>query len=161
MNATSNRLRVCVRGMVALAAIAFYGTAASFDPPKDPCSLLMPQEVISAIGANSGPHQVVPTLCEWVASGPSSTGRSAKITVGFLSASAWVQTKAMRENMKGTLRIPVSDLGEEAVFSTNEVVNTLQIKKGSVVLDLHIYDLAPSEAKAKGIVLARAALERF
>jgi hypothetical protein len=97
---------------------------------------------------------VVATLCEW-------DGGSRKLTVGFLSASAWEQTKAMRERMKGIARTPIEGLGEEAVFSTSQITSTLQVKKGNAVLDMHLYGFTPEEAKAKEIALARSALGKF
>jgi hypothetical protein len=81
--------------------------------------------------------------------------------VGFLSASAWEQTKALRESMKGIERSPVSGLGEEAVFSVTRVTNTLQVKKGGAVLDMHLYGFAPDQAKSKAVELARSALSKF
>jgi hypothetical protein len=138
-------------------------SATAFDPPTAPCSLLTTEQVSATLELKAMPGKpVVATLCEWDLSGQgSSNAGSKKLTVGFLSASAWEQTKALRERMKGIARTPVEGLGEEAVFSTSQITNTLQVKKGNAVLDMHLYGFAPEEAKAKEIALARSALGKF
>jgi hypothetical protein len=137
--------------------------AGAFEPPKDPCSVLTAQEVSAAFGSNSmEPKHVVATLCQWEVSGQSADTHGKKLTLGFLSASAWEQTKALREQYLRTFtRTNVDGLGEEAVFSTNGTICTLQVKKGSAVLDMHLYGFPPDQAKDKEITLARAALGRF
>lgn len=129
--------------------------AAAFEAPTDPCSLFTMEQVSSALELKATPGKlVVPTLCEWDAGGK-------RLTVGFLSASAWEQTKALRQSMKSIARTPISGLGEEAVFAATPVANTLQVKKGSPVLDIHLYGFTPEEAKAKEIALAQSALNKF
>jgi hypothetical protein len=142
---------------------ALFRNAAAFDPPKDPCSLLTTAEVAAALGLKVSPgKRLVPALCEWKAAGQgSSAGVSKKLTVGFLSASTWEETKALRERMKGIARTPIAGLGEEAVFAATPVANTLQVKKGTAVLDVHLYGFTPEESKTKEIALARSALGRF
>jgi hypothetical protein len=128
---------------------------AAFEAPTDPCSLFTTEQVGAALEMKATPGKhVVPTLCEWDAGGK-------KLTVGFLSASAWEQTKALRESMKGITRTPISGLGEEAVFAVTPVTDTLQVKKGGAVLDIHVYGFAPDQAKAKAIALAQSALNKF
>jgi hypothetical protein len=123
---------------------------------------LTTEQVSAALEVKALPGKlVVPTFCEWDLSGQGSNAGNKKLTVGFLSASAWEQTKAMRERMKGIDRTPVEGLGEEAVFSTSQITNTLQVKKGNAVLDMHLYGFTPEEAKAKEIALARSALGKF
>jgi hypothetical protein len=156
MTSKFGTITIATLGLAALETLGLYGVADAFEPPKAPCSVLTPQEVAAAIGANSGARQIVSTLCEWDAS-----GHPGKFTLGFLSASAWEQTKAMRERIKGFERTPISGLGEEAVFSTNGMISTLQVKKGSAVLDMHLYGIAPDNAKGKEVILAKAALGRF
>ncbi len=124
--------------------------------------MLTPLEVSAALGAKSSkPKRVVATLCEWDVSEQPSDTHSRKLTLGFLSASAWEQTRAMRERMQKFTRTSIDGLGEEAVFSTNGTICTLQVKKGSAVLDMHLYGFPPDLAKDKQITLARAALGRF
>ena len=124
--------------------------------------MLTPQEVSAALGLKSTePKHVVSTLCQWDESGQSSGTHAKKLTLGFLSASAWEQTKALREQMRTFTRTNVDGLGEEAVFSTNGPICTLQVKKGSAVLDMHLYGFPPEQAKDKEVTLARAALGRF
>ena len=151
--------------MTLLATIPFLCVsryAAAFAPPADPCSVLTTEQVSAALDAKStaGKH-VVATLCEWDAVGQQAAARSRKLTLGFLSASAWEQTKALRERMHSFKRTPVEGLGEEAVFSTNGTICTLQVKKGSAVLDMHLFGFAADQAKAKEIALARVALGKF
>jgi len=150
------------RSLTSAALLIIPLRAGAFEPPKDPCSVLTPQEVSAALGAPStGAKHVVATLCEWGVSGQASVTHSKKLTLGFLSAGAWEQTKALRERMPQFTRTPVDGLGEEAVFSTNGTICTLQVKKGSAVLDMHLYGFPPDQAKGKEIALARAALRRF
>jgi hypothetical protein len=151
-----------VRSLASVAVLLAPLRAGAFEPPKDPCSVLKQEEVSIALGTNSasGKH-VVATLCEWDVSGQSSDNHSKKLTLGFLSASAWEKTKALREQMRQITRSSVDGLGDEAVFSTVGTICTLQVKKGSAVLDMHLYGFPPDQAKAKEITLARAALGRF
>ena len=94
MTSKFGTITIATLGLAALETLGLYGVADAFEPPKAPCSVLTPQEVAAAIGANSGARQIVSTLCEWDAS-----GHPGKFTLGFLSASAWEQTKAMRERI--------------------------------------------------------------
>jgi len=149
-------------GLTSVALLVVSIRAGAFEPPKDPCSVLTPQEVSTALGAPStDAKHVVSTQCAWDVSGQSSDTHSKKLTLGFLSASAWDQTKALRERMTHFTRTAVDGLGEEAVFSTNGTICTLQVRKGSAVLDMHLYGFPPDQAKGKEIALARAALARF
>lgn len=155
MKATSASLAGISRLLVPAVLLASNQVAAAFEPPTDPCSLFTTEQVSAALGRQATPGKhVVRTLCEWEAGGK-------KLTVGFLSASAWEQTKALRERMKGITRTPISGLGEEAVFAVTPMTNTLQVKKGAAVLDMHLYGFAPDQAKAKEIALARSALSKF
>lgn len=156
------RMMTLVRGLTYMAVLTVPLRAGAFEQPKDPCSVLTLQEVSAALGAKSmEPKHVVATLCEWDVSGPPSDTSSKKLTLGFLSASAWEQTRSLREGMKSFTRTSVEGLGEEAVFSTNGRISTLQVKKGSAVLDMHLYGFPPDQAKGMEITLARAALGRF
>ncbi len=151
-----------VTSLIYVAVLTFPLRAVAFEPPKDPCSVLTLQEVSAALGATSeDPKHVVATLCEWDLSGQPVGIPSKKLTLGFVSASAWEQTKALREQMKSITRSSIDGLGEEAVFSTVGTICTLQVKKGSAVLDMHLYGFPPELAKDKEITLARAALGRF
>jgi hypothetical protein len=155
MDHTSTSLASIPRLMVAGALLASSQMAAAFDPPVDPCSLFTTEQVSSALGMSVTPGKhVVATLCEWDAG-------AKKLTAGFVSASAWEQTKALRASMKSIERTPISGLGEEAVFAVTPVVNTLEVKKGAAVLNLHFYGFAPDEAKSKGIALAQSAVSKF
>ena len=156
-------LRVTLtKALVPLAVLAVPLLASAFEPPKDPCSVLTPQEVGAALGTEAtNPKHVVATLCEWDVAGHASKASGKKLTLGFLSASAWEQTKALREQMRHITRTGVPGLGEEAVFSIAGTICTLQVKKGSAVLDMHLYGFSPDQAKDKEITLARAALGRF
>lgn len=153
-----------VRSLASVAVLISPVQASAFEPPKDPCTVLTTEEVSTALGATStsGKH-VVATQCEWDVSQQSSDGHGKRLTLGFLSATAWEQTKALREQMHGISRTSVEGLGDEAVFSTVTSLSlcNLQVKKGSAVLDMHLYGFPPDQAKAKEIILARAALSRF
>jgi hypothetical protein len=160
MRLTSIHMALMV-GLVTLAALAVPRPAGAFDPPKDPCAVLTTQEVSAALGgASADPKHVVATQCEWDLAAKAS-GPPKKVTLDFLSTSAWEQTRALREHMQGSTHTNVDGLGEEAVFSSNSLLCTLQVKKGSAVLDIHLYGFPPDVAKAKQIELAKAALGRF
>jgi len=143
--------------ITSLVALALPRIAAAFDPPTDPCSLFTAEQVSAALGLKAMPGKhIVANLCEW-----DTNAAGKKLTVGFLSASAWEQTKALRASMKTIARTPIEGLGEEAVFATSQITNTLQVKKGNAVLDMHLYGFTPEQAKAKQIDLARSALGKF
>ena len=149
MNPTLASLAGLSRVIFTVVLLASNQITAAFEAPTDPCSLFTLERFSSALEMKATPgKRVVPTLCEWDAGGR-------KLTVGFLSASAWEQTKALRESMKGIARTSISGLGEEAVFAATPVTNTLQVKKGGAVLEIHLYGFAPDQAKAKEIALAR------
>jgi hypothetical protein len=162
MKLIPRHLVTLARSLTSVALLIIPLRAGAFEAPKDPCSVLTLQEVSAALGAPSaGAKHLVATLCEWDVSGQPSDTHSKRLTLGFLSASAWEQTKALRERMQQFTRTAVDGLGEEAVFSTNGTICTLQVKKGSAVLDMHLYGFPPDQAKGKEIDLARAALARF
>ena len=140
-----------------LVSLVLPRSAAAFDPPVDPCSLFTAEQVSAALDlkAMTG-KRVVATLCEWDTSVPGK-----KLTAGFVSASAWEQTRALREQMKGIARTPIAGLGEEAVFAASQLTNSLEVKKGRAVLGLHLYGFTPEQSKAKEIALARVALGKF
>jgi hypothetical protein len=145
--------------LVGLVSLAASRNASAYDPPVDPCSLLTAEQVSAALGAKAAPgKKVVATLCEWDVA---AQGSNKRLTVGFVSASAWEQTRALRESMKGVTRTPVPGLGEEAVYAVTPVANTLEVKKGSAVLGLHLYGFSAEESKAKEIALAKLALGKF
>jgi hypothetical protein len=155
MNPTSASLAGLSRLIVPLVLLASSQVAAAFEPPTAPCSLFTTEQVSATLELQATPgKQIAPTLCEWDAG-------SKKLTAGFVSSSAWEQTKALRESMKTVTRTPVPGLGEEAVFAVTPVVNTLEVKKGSAVLGLHFYGFTPDQAKTEGIALARLALGKF
>jgi hypothetical protein len=155
MNPTLASLAGLSRCIFTVMLLASNQLAAAFEAPTDPCSLFTMEQVSSALEMKATPGKhVVPTLCEWDAG-------AKKLTVGFLSASAWEQTKALRQSMKSIARTPISGLGEEAEFTVTPVTNTLQVKKGGAVLDIHLYGFTPDQAKAKAIALAQSALDKF
>ncbi|MBV8146902.1 MAG: hypothetical protein JO184_18070 [Gammaproteobacteria bacterium] len=149
--------------LITIVSLVLPRSAAAYDPPTDPCSLFTVEQVSAALELKALPgKRVLATQCEWhPAEKASGNAGTRKLTAGFLSASAWEQTRALREGMKGITRTPVAGLGEEAVFSASQVTNTLQVKKGNAVLDLHVYGFTPEQAKAKEIALARSALGKF
>jgi hypothetical protein len=131
-------------------------------PPVDPCSLFSADQVSTALEAKAGAGaHVVATLCAWEVASPSKLTQARKLTVGFLDAAAWEQTKALRESMKSFTRTTIQGLGEEAVFSTYQSISTLQVKKGRLVLDMHLYGFTPEQAKPKEVALAGAALAKL
>ncbi|HEV2702631.1 MAG TPA: hypothetical protein VGV09_13430 [Steroidobacteraceae bacterium] len=148
--------------LASLALLSNPRDAMAFDPPKDPCSVLTTEQVSAALeGKVTAGEHVVATLCEWKPADQTPGARPKRLTLGFLSASAWEQTKAPRATMRSITRSPVEGLGEEAVFSSSPVTCTLQVKKGAAVLDIHLYGVPPDQAKIKEIALARSALAKF
>jgi hypothetical protein len=161
MKSVTSHVMTLARNLTAAAVVLMPLQAGAFEQPKDPCSVLTAAEVSGVLGAPSTAKHVVSTQCEWDVSGQSSGAHPKKLTLGFLSASAWEQTRALREQIHGFTRTPVPGLGQEAVFSTNGTFCNLQVVKGSAVLDMHLYGFPPDQAKDKEITLARAALGRF
>ncbi|MDE2350211.1 MAG: hypothetical protein KGL92_17045 [Gammaproteobacteria bacterium] len=159
MSGNVTAFSTCLAILVALTALAWPRCASAYDPPADPCSLFTAAQIGTILGQPvSAGKRVVASLCEWDAA--SHAGQT-RLTVGFLDANAWERTKALRERIHGIQRTPIAGLGEEAVFAVTPVTDTLQVKKGNAVLDLHLYGFAAQDAKTKAVALARAALGKF
>ena len=157
---SASRLPIVLGAFVALLVIPQH--VAALDSGKDPCSLFTQEQVSTALSVKATPgKRVVATLCAWEVLGQSSGIHTKKLTLGLLNAAAWEQTKSLREQIREFKRTPVSGVGDEAVFSTNGVICTLQVKKGSVVLDMHLYGFSPDQAREIEIGLAREALPKL
>ena len=106
------------------------------------------------MGTKAAPGRVVVSkLCEWDV-----PGKPSKIViVGLLDASGWDDAKVPKP-ASHVSKTAVSGLGDDAVFVAGDGLGTLNVKKGSVILNIHLYGFPIRQIKEKEITLAREAL---
>jgi hypothetical protein len=136
----SNRSRhVILACGVALAALGLSAVEARADPA--PCSLLTSAQVTAAVGASVGAAQPISTKgCSW--SAPHMI-----VTLSLWDGSEWEQIKAP---LPGVTKIPVSGLGDDAIFATlgpapAKQYATLSVKKGNTAYVFKVYGPAVTE----------------
>ena len=156
----SKRSIAWVIGVLCLLA-ACDSRAAYGAPPSDPCSLLTPEQVSAVLGAQVGPgKRIAPTLCGWRPAGQPA-GKAKSVMITLLDARGFAATK-MQLNVKGITKVPVSGVGDEAVYGTTSGLgSTLSVKKGDFYFVVHVngfpFDKAKgadeTEAKEKTLAL--------
>lgn len=149
--------------MLLMALLMVAVPALAVNAPKDPCSLLTQDQVNAALGMKAAPgKRAATTMCEWDVPGQPFGIRGKKVTLGFLSASSWQYMKMQMPGGKVT-KTPVSGLGDEAIFTIagSTPLGTLNVKKGDIVLSIHVYGLPPDQQKEKAITLAKEALAKL
>jgi hypothetical protein len=130
-------------------------------PPGDPCTLVTQDQASAALGMKAAPGKhPVARLCEWDVPGQPFGIRGKKATVGLLDAKAWNYMKLQMPRGHVT-KTTVSGLGDDAVFTSGEGLGTLSVKKGDIILDIHVYGFPVNELKDKEIMLAKAALAKL
>jgi len=136
-------------------------------PPSDPCSLLTPAQVSAVLGVQVGPgKRLATTLCDWrAAAQPGMKAKSVMITL--LNAGGFAATKTQL-NVQGITKVPVSGIGDEAVYGTTSGLgSTLSVKKGDFYFVVHVngfpFDKAKGadETEAKEKTLAQQILSKL
>ncbi len=141
--------------------VACDSRAAYGAPPSDPCSLLTPAQVSAVLGVQAGPgKRLASTLCDWRM--PAQPGMKAKsVIITLLDARGFAATKTQL-NVMGITKVPVSGIGDEAVYGTTSGLgSTLSVKKGDFYFVVHVngfpFDKAKgadeTEAKEKTLAL--------
>ena len=155
-----------VTGVLCLFA-ACDSRAAYGAPPSDPCSLLTPAQVSAVLGVQVGPgKRLATTLCDWrAAAQPGMKAKSVMITL--LNAGGFAATKTQL-NVQGITKVPVSGIGDEAVYGTTSGLgSTLSVKKGDFYFVVHVngfpFDKAKGadETEAKEKTLAQQILSKL
>jgi hypothetical protein len=114
-----------------------------------PCSLLTQNQVSSAVGANVGAgSSIANTGCSWKATGAS----KAMVTVSMQNEKMFAGAKS--SNVPNMTKVPVSGVGDEAVFVGAEGFSSLWVKKGTAFVLVRIYGVPVSEAQTKLKTLA-------
>ena len=143
--------------LAACDARAAYGA-----PPSDPCSLLTPAQVGAVLGVQVGPgKRMAPTLCDWRPASQPTGMKPKSVMITLLDARGFAATK-MQLNVQGITKVPVSGIGDEAVYGTTAGLgSTLSVKKGDFYFVVHVngfpFDKAKggdeTEAKEKTLAL--------
>jgi hypothetical protein len=123
-------------------------------PPSDPCSFLTQAQVSAVLGVQVGEaRRVVPKLCEWSAPGPIGLSTK-KVTVALESEQGFAYAKMPAGH--GIAKVPVSGLGDDAVFGTTpRYATTLTVKKGDLVFVVHVWGFPLDQPKAVDDVQAK------
>jgi hypothetical protein len=122
-------------------------------PPTDACSLLTQAQVSAVLGVNVGPGQnLTPKMCHW--SEPGQTGPKRKGAMLVLQdAQAFAYAKMPVGN--GITKVPVSGIGDDAVYGTTPGFPTvLTVKKGNLTFVVHVSGFPDDQIKAKEKTLA-------
>lgn len=141
---------------VAFALLAMGGLQTAYAyPPANACSLLTPAEVSAVLGMAVGTGTPFPTnskLCQWGT--VSLDGRAGKgVTLNLQDVAAFAYAKMPLGH--GITKVPVSGIGDDAVYGTTPGWPTvLTVKKGQVVFTLHVSGFPDEQLKTKEKTLA-------
>jgi hypothetical protein len=140
-------------GSAALAA-----TEAGGQPAHDPCALVTPAQVSSALGANADPGQPIgKTGCQWSSDPKAKTGHV------MVTLSIWPENKYFsNKSTPGIPTRPATGIGDEAYFATLGDLTSLHVKKGKSTLDVRVYGLHdPARQEEIERSVAKEALARW
>jgi hypothetical protein len=135
------------RGRIALAA-----------PPTNACSLLTTAQVSAVLGVPvEAGKPLAPTItkvCHWGAINAAREGMTSKgamLTLQDAGAFAYAKMPVGH----GIIKVPVSGIGDDAVYGTTPGYPTvLTVKKGDVVFVVHVNGFSDEQIKAKEKTLA-------
>ena len=134
--------------LLALSSVAMAGT--------DPCKLLTPAEIGTALGAPFGAGAPIGTTgCSWTAAKPHMI-----VTVSLWPPSEWDRMKTAP--LPGTTATPVAGLGDDAFSATIAQYVVLYVKKGQTVYLFKVYGVKdPAKQLSAEKTLAGNALQRL
>jgi hypothetical protein len=99
----------------------------------EPCKLLTPSQVGSALGGSFGGGQPISTTgCSWTSETP-----HVIVTVSLWPPTEWERVKA--SPLPGTKITPASGLGDDAFCVTLSPYSVLYVKKGKTVFLFKVY----------------------
>jgi hypothetical protein len=130
--------------------------------PKDPCSLLTPEQVSAVLGSKVEAGKALgPKMCQWlVANQPNSlAGKKAAVTLQDLRGFNYAK---MPLNDSRITKTPVSGIGDEAVQGTTVgKVTTLSVRKGDTAFTVHVTGFPIDQAETMEKSLALQILPKF
>jgi ABC-type amino acid transport substrate-binding protein len=126
-------------------------------PPTDACALLTPAQVSAVLDLKVGAGTSLPgnsKLCHWGAAVVMAKGTTKKgVMLTLQSPMAFAYAKMPVGN--GIIKVPVSGIGDDAVYGTTPGYPTvLTVKKGNVVFVVHVNGFPDDQIKAKEKMLA-------
>lgn len=143
--------------------------AAYAAPPTDACSLLTPAQVTAVLAVSVGAgEKILPNstaMCGWEV--PGQKGMDRKRAVLSIYTQIGSLTPVQRFNyvktpIKGITKVPVSGVGDDAVFVTTPGFGTgLIFRKGDAAFDLRVYGFSLDQVEAKEKVLAKDVLAKL
>jgi hypothetical protein len=118
--------------------------AAAAQAPKDPCTLLTPNQVAGALGVKDvgAGAAIGKTGCSWQAQGARGV-----VTLSFWDPGGFAAMKAPLPNVTKSF---VSGIGDDAVYANVGGFTSLSVKKGGSVFLVKVYGV-PDEGKQKDI----------
>jgi hypothetical protein len=151
--------------LIATAVVLFAAGAARTTfaaPPTDACSLLTSAQVTAVLGVPVGAgEKIVPNstaMCGWEVPGQKAFDR--KRVVLSIYTQMGSLTPIQRFNnakipIKGITKVPVSGVGDDAIFATTPGLGTgLIFRKGDAAFDLRVYGFSVDQLEAKEKALA-------
>jgi hypothetical protein len=126
-------------------------------PPTDACSLLTPAQVSAVLGLKVDAGTPLPgnsRLWHWGAAVVMAKGMSKKgVMLTLQDPMAFTYAKMPAGH--GIVKVPVSGIGDDAVYGTTPGFPTvLTVKKGDVVFVVHVNGFPDDQIKAKEKTLA-------
>ncbi len=126
-------------GLCLVASVAsVWIVPASAATTMDPCSLLTPAQVSTALGAMVGPAKhLATTVCVWDVPNEPPGSNLKRVTVTLLTERGF---EAAKTPVGGTItKVPVSGIGDEAVFgTTGKLAAVLSVKKGPAAFAVRV-----------------------
>ncbi|MHB8524741.1 MAG: DUF3558 domain-containing protein [Candidatus Acidiferrales bacterium] len=153
-------------GVLALAILALGSAKVSrAAPPTDACSLLTAAQVSAVLGISVGPGKPLSptntTLCHWgdpVLFAKGTKRKGVMLTLQNPMAFTYAKMPAGH----GIAKVPVSGIGDDAVYGTTPGYATvLTVKKGDDVFVVHVTGFPNDQIKAKEKILAQCVIEKL
>jgi hypothetical protein len=122
-----------------------------------PCDLLTQNQVSAVVGVSVGAGSpIANTGCSW----QTTSAPRVMVTVSMQSEKMFAAAKSSSAMPKET-KMPISGIGDDAVFSAVQNFASLWVRKGAKHLLVRIYGLPVSEAETKLKALAANALSKL
>jgi hypothetical protein len=146
--------------LLGVASLLASTSAANGAPPADACALLTAAQVSAALGVTAGEGKaVVPSLCQWTAPGKDRGSERVAVTIGNAQKFAYAKTPVNSPSIK---KIPVSGVGDEAVFGTTAgQAASINVKKGDVYFAVSLMGVPLDKAQAVATTLAKDILAKL
>jgi len=146
--------------VLGVASLLASTSAANGAPPADACALLTAAQVSAALGVTAGEGKaVVPSLCQWTAPGKDRGSERVAVTIGNAQKFAYAKTPVNSPSIK---KIPVSGIGDEAVFGTTAgQAASINVKKGDIYFAVSLMGVPLDKAQAVATTLAKDILAKL